>query len=106
MPRGSRNSSRPSLLHAAAAAALIAAAIGATIASPATAQSLWMPRDGDRTVMLEVLKPSLEGFDSKLFSAAFFLSGRVAVSPRLSVVGELPYVRHESTYLVFFPEEV
>jgi len=106
MPRGSRNSSRPSLLHAATAAAVIAAALGATIASPAIAQSLWMPRDGDRTVMLEVLKPSLEGFDSKLFSAAFFLSGRVAVSPRLSVVGELPYARHESTYLIFFPEEV
>jgi hypothetical protein len=56
--------------------------------------------------MLEVLQPSLEGFDSELFSATFLLSGRVAVSPRLAVVGEIPYVRHKSTYMVFFFNEV
>src|SRR6185436_17870611 len=106
MFRGSRSTSRSPLLRTVAAAALLAAALGAGIASPAMAQSLWMPRNGDRTVMLEVLQPSLEGFDSELFSDAFFLSGRVALSPRLAVVGELPFARHKSTYLVFFPENL
>lgn len=103
MPRASRFSSPSRLLLLAVATA---AALSAITASSATAQSLLMPRDGDRTVMLEVLQPGLEGFDSELFSAAFFLSGRVAVSPQLSVVGELPYARHRSTYFVFFPENV
>lgn len=103
MPRASRTSSPSSLFLLAAATVL---AFGAITAPTATAQSLWMPRDGDRTVMLEVLQPSLEYFDSEIFSAAFFLSGRVAVSPRLSVVGELPFARHKSTYFIFFPSDV
>jgi hypothetical protein len=106
MFRGSGSTSRPPFLHTVAAGALLAATLGAGIASPATAQSQWMPRNGDQTVMLEVLQPSLEGFDSELFSAAFFLSGRVALSPRLSVVGELPFARHKSTYFAFFPENL
>lgn len=62
-------------------------------ASSAAAQSLWLPRDRDHTVSLEMLHPSLEGFDSDLLSGAFFLAGRVAVSPRIAVVGELPYAK-------------
>lgn len=98
MPRGSHSfpSLRLCLLVTAAVIAL------GTIVPVATAQSLWMPRDGDRTLMLEVLKPSLEGFDTEFSTGALFLSGRLAVSPRLSVVGEIPYARHKSTYLVFY----
>lgn len=79
---------------------------GGAFPTAATAQSPWMTRDGDQTLTLEVLRPSLEGFDSELFSAAFLLSGRGAVSPRISVVGELPFVRHESTYEAFGPFDV
>jgi len=75
-------------------------------ADTAAAQSLWMARDGNPTLMLEVLQPSLEGFNSEVFSAAFFLSGRVAVSPRVSAVGEIPFARHRSLYQVFYAEEL
>lgn len=84
---------------------LTAVVVTAMIAPTATAQSLWMQRDGEQTLMLEVLQPSLEGFDAKPFSAALFLSGRGTVSPRISVVGELPFARHRSTYLIFGPAE-
>jgi len=97
MPRH-RRPSRPFLVFIAG----VALAVGA-LASTATAQSLWMARDGEKAVMLEVLKPELDGFDQELLSAAFFLSGRGAVSPRISVVGELPFARHKSTYLYFGP---
>lgn len=80
--------------------ACVVLALGAFSAT-ATAQSLWMARDGEQTLMLEVLQPSIEGFDSEPFSAAFFLSGRGFVSPHLYVVGELPFARHKSTYNLF-----
>jgi len=99
MPRASRT---PRSLFALLAGVVLA--VG-TLSTTATAQSLWMARDGEQTLMLEVLRPSLEGFDSELLSAAFFLSGRGAVTPRISVVGELPFVRHKSTYLIFGPSD-
>ncbi len=76
--------------------------VGALVAigsSPVAAQSLWMARESDHTIMLEMLRPNLEGVDAELFSAAFSLSGRAAVSPHLAVVGELPYARHKSRRL-------
>ena len=85
--------------------ALIASAVlgvGA-LSTTATAQSLWMARAGEQTLMLEALQPNMEGFDSKPLSGAFFLSGRGSVAPRLFVVGELPFARHKSTYLIFGP---
>lgn len=97
MPRD-RRSSRffPALLAG-------VALLGGALPTKAAAQAPWVSRDGERTLMLEVLRPSLEGFDSELISAAFFLSGRWTVSSRISVVGELPFVRHKSTYLFFGP---
>ena len=90
-----------SLLVAGAALLVIA-----TFSSPVAAQSPWMARDGQHTLMLEFLRPSLEGINSEVFSGVFALSGRGAVSSRVSVVGELPFVRHESTLEdPFFPEE-
>src|SRR5713101_7610223 len=44
----------------------------------AVAQSLWMQREGDQTVSIEMLRPNLEGVDAKFLSAAFFLFGRAA----------------------------
>ncbi|MGH9389526.1 MAG: hypothetical protein ACRD1Z_07915 [Vicinamibacteria bacterium] len=61
--------------------------------TPAAAQSLWMPRDADHTVMLELLRPTWEPVDSDLLSGPLLLSGRTALSPRLAFVGELVYAR-------------
>ena len=47
--------------------------------------------------MLEMLRPNVEALDSDAFSAAFFLGGRYALSERVAIVGEIPYVRHEDS---------
>jgi len=90
--------SRPTITHR-ALAGLLAAALIAAAPLPAAAQSLWMQRDGDHTVMLEMLRPSIEDVDSDVLSGVFFLSGRTKVSSGISLVGELPYLRHASSYM-------
>lgn len=84
-------------LHA--LAGLLATALVAAASAPAAAQSLWMQRDGDHTILLEMLRPSIEDVDGKLLTGAFFLSGRTKVSPGVSLVGELPYLRFASSLL-------
>ncbi|HKQ18393.1 MAG TPA: hypothetical protein VJW75_01475, partial [Candidatus Eisenbacteria bacterium] len=93
-------SARSYLFLLAAGAVLIA-----SLPCPAAAQSPWMARDGNQTLMLEFLGPSIEDIDQELFSGAFFLGGRGAVGSRIFVVGELPFVRHESTD-EFFSSEI
>lgn len=80
-------------LHA--LAGVLAAVVAATT-TPAAAQSLWMPRDTDYTISLEMLRPNLEDVDSGVLSGSFFLAGRARLSPGVSFVGELPYVTHSS----------
>jgi hypothetical protein len=63
---------------------------------PVAAQSLWMQRDADHTIALEMLRPSFEDVDSDLLSGAYFLYGRAALSPQIALVGELPYASHSS----------
>ena len=65
--------------------------------TPAASQSLWLPRDGNTTVMLEMLHPSIEDVDTDLLSASFFLAGRFTFSPSVAVVAELPYANHQSS---------
>jgi hypothetical protein len=65
--------------------------------SPARAQSHYLPRDGKYAVLFEMLHPTFEGVTSSALSAAYFLSGRVMATPRLALVGELPYANHESS---------
>ena len=84
-------------LHA--LAGILAAALGTAVSTPAAAQSLWMQRDGDHTVLLELLRPNIEEVNSELLSGAFFLSGRTRVSSGISLVGELPYLRHASSFM-------
>lgn len=64
--------------------------------SAANAQSLWIPRDRDLSVTLEVLKPSIEGFDES-FSPLIALTPRVPLSSRVTFVGELPFARFKGT---------
>lgn len=77
----------------------LAAATVAVASPPAVAQSLWIVRDSDHTIILEMLRPNLEGVDAEFLSAAFFLSGRAKISPNLAMVGEFPYVRHASSQM-------
>ncbi|HEU4724492.1 MAG TPA: hypothetical protein VFU59_04245 [Candidatus Eisenbacteria bacterium] len=72
--------------------------------SPAFAQSLWLPRDTDSAVLLEMLRPNVEHIDAGSLSAAYFLGGRIRLSDRIAFVGELPYVRHENSggYYYFY----
>jgi len=69
---------------------------------PAAAQSLNLPRDGDHAIMFERLRPNMESIDSDFLSAAYFLSSRWAVSPRIAVVGELPYARQDGLQNDFY----
>jgi hypothetical protein len=78
---------------------LLAAVMVATASPPAAAQSLWMAREGEHTIMFEMLRPSIEDVDAEFLSAAFFLSGRAAVSSHVAVVGELPYANHKSSLM-------
>ena len=78
---------------------LLAAVAVAAASRPAAAQSLWMTREGEQTIMLEMLRPSIEDVDQKFYSAAFFVSGRATVMSNVAVVAELPYANHKSTQL-------
>lgn len=78
---------------------MVAAATVAVAPTLVAAQSLWMERESEHSVMLEMLRPNLEDVDSKFLSAAFFLSGRAAISSHAAIVAELPYANHQSTQL-------
>ena len=91
--------SRPALALRSLPGFLALLAMVAGPASPAAAQSLWMQRDGNHTVLLEMLRPNIEDVDSKVLSGVFFLSGRTRLSSGTSLVGELPYLRHASSFL-------
>jgi hypothetical protein len=65
--------------------------------SPASAQPRWMARDSKNTVMIEMLRPSLEGADGDALSAAYFISDRWAATPDFAVVWELPFARYENS---------
>jgi len=63
--------------------------LGTTLAPGSVrCQSLWIPRDRDQSVLLEILKPGLEYIDEDTFTAAFFLDGRFALGPNVFLVGE------------------
>jgi hypothetical protein len=77
-----------------------ALALGAAIAvapALAQAQSLYLPRDGTHGVLFEMLKPTIEGLNQDFLSGVYFLSGRYGVSPRVSLVAEIPFANQSST---------
>jgi len=76
--------------------------LGTTLAPGSVrCQSLWIPRDRDQSVLLEILKPGLEYIDEDTFTAAFFLDGRFALGPNVFLVGEIPFSRFAGDYYFF-----
>lgn len=84
-------------------AAPLAAACLVAAAGPASSQSLWIPRDRDHAVLLELLRPSVEHFDADALSGAAFLSGRIALSPYAALVAEVPFAREEGRVYFAIP---
>lgn len=75
--------------------AVSAIAITATVA-PLAAQAVWVEPGRHQGVWMEVLRPELSEeltnlMDVSFISSATFLGGRYTVSPRLNLVGELPF---------------
>ena len=68
------------------------------IAPQARAQSLWLPRDSKHAVMLEMLRPNVEGINGDVFSAAYFLGGRSCLGDRVAIAWEIPFVHYDGAY--------
>jgi hypothetical protein len=63
--------------------------------APAFAQSIWMPRDKEWGLLLELLHPSIEGIDSEFPTGALYLGARIGVGEKLALVAEVPYAHSE-----------
>ena len=79
------------------AAVCLMAAASALAAHTVSAQSIWHPRDVDRAVTVEFLKPDFDdepfAEDEDFMTAAAFLSARLPLSPKLSFIGQVPLAR-------------
>jgi hypothetical protein len=86
----------------------IACVLALVPAAQAPAQSIWIPRDRDRSVTFAAAKPSLEFIDERRFSPVLTLTSRMPVSGRIWWVAEIPYahlsIRNEGP-LQPFPSE-
>jgi hypothetical protein len=70
--------------------------------SIACAQSLWIPRDREGSVMFEALLPGVEFVQNEdSFTGAYFLDARYPVSSNISIVGEMAYARLKGEYLIY-----
>jgi hypothetical protein len=90
----------PHSLRSFAVLALVAITVSLAPSS-AHAQSLWLPRDHDTTLLLEALKPGLELIDEEFPTGVVFLGVRHATSPGLALVAELPYAKFKGTFDLF-----
>ncbi|HET9253045.1 MAG TPA: hypothetical protein VFP58_13110 [Candidatus Eisenbacteria bacterium] len=66
-----------------------------TCVTPARAQSIWIPRDKDRGILLEALHPSIEGIDPEFPTGALYLGARIGLGETWALVAELPYAHSE-----------
>jgi len=71
----------------------VALLCSAPLALPASAQSLWMPRDKERAVLIEVLKPSFDLVDEEFATGAMFVGYRSAPQAGASIVIEGSFAR-------------
>ncbi len=57
-----------------------------------SAQSLWLDRNNDKCISLEILKPNFDGKDNTTFITSItFLSGRYAATKNIIVIAEIPF---------------
>ncbi|HEU4764202.1 MAG TPA: hypothetical protein VFT93_00970 [Candidatus Eisenbacteria bacterium] len=82
---------------------LIAGVLLTMLASSAGAQSIWIPRDRDRSVTLAAAKPSLDYVDEKTFSPVLTLTSRQPLGTRMSWVVEIPYAHLSVSEQFFVP---
>jgi hypothetical protein len=81
---------------AAGLAFAVALCLTFALAAPASAQSPYLDRGNDRTLLLEVLKPSFEGDDQPDFlTTTWLLGARLGVAPQTHIVLELPWAHYE-----------
>jgi hypothetical protein len=83
---------RPTFRLATLESILTLAVLAAALPDTARAQSLWLDRLRPNTVLLEIVKPDLQGPDDASFTtSAWYLSGRKEFSPSLHGVAEIPF---------------
>ncbi len=70
----------------------------------ARSQSLWLERDHVTTIRAEAHHVDVENTNEKLLTGVAFLDVRHELSPKASIVGELPYARYETSGEEFLPE--
>jgi len=73
-----------------------AGVLAAHLPHRAHAQSIWMTREGRDVSMIEFLHPSEDFVDTDTFNGAYFLSGRVRISPSLTFVDQVPFASHHA----------
>jgi hypothetical protein len=87
------------------ARALLVLAVIATTATAmprqASAQSIWLTREGKHAVMLEFILPT-EDDNADALTGALFVSGRNALSHSLTFVGQVPFARFSAPGRVFY----
>lgn len=69
---------------------VIACALMMRLVDAADAQSLWIPRDRDRSITIAAVRPSLEVVDEN-FSPVVTLTARLPLGARIGCVAELSY---------------
>jgi hypothetical protein len=70
---------------------VIACALTLMLVEAAHAQSIWIPRDRDRSITVAAAKTSLEHVDEKAFSPVLTLTSRQPLGSRMFWVVEIPY---------------
>jgi len=69
---------------------------------PALSQSIWLPRDVDRSVTLELLKPDFNDDPTSgedFGTGAALLSTRLPLSPKLAFIGQIPFARFDGPFV-------
>jgi len=79
----------------------IIATVAAALPQRASAQSIWMTREGKHAVMVEFILPA-DNDNADALSGALFVSGRTALSRSLTFVGQVPFARYSAPGMVFY----
>lgn len=87
------------------AAAISAMSLATIVPASLPAQSIWLDRQHDKTIAVEVLIPNFSEENTTTSAWATFLSLRAPLSKNLNLVGELP-IAHNSFEFRFFGSRI